>query len=113
MSGKHDKHGNSIFRFKMGATLGGTPAYTPISGSTADNGVTITSGNSIASFDIAGTTVTGGRKSFNVVADNPNSGYVDLEHLDLIIAPGEILTISGFSTISATIGVGINFSEDI
>lgn len=33
--------------------------------------------------------------------------------LDMFIAPGEIGTFSGFSTISSTIGVTVNFSEDI
>ena len=105
--------GNAILRFKTGATIGGTPAYTPINGSTADNGVTITTGNSISSYDIAGTTVTGGNLIFNLVVDNPNSDYVDLTSYDLFVVPGETLTISGYSTNSSSLAVGVNFSEDI
>jgi hypothetical protein len=105
--------GNAIFRFKMGVTIGGSPSYAAISGTTADQGVTITSGNSIASYDIAGTTVTSGRLIFNIVCDNPNSGFVDLTPYDIIIAPTEILTISGFSTNSSTMGVGVDWTEDI
>jgi len=106
-------NGISTIRFKSGVTLGGSPSFTPVSGSTADNGVTITGGNSIASFDVAGTTVTNGAYFGGVVADNPNSQSVDLERYDLYIAPGETLTISGFSTIASTIAIGVNWSEDI
>lgn len=105
--------GVSVFRFKIGATLGGTPSYTPINGSTADNGVTITSGNSAGSYDVAGTTVANGTYVGGVSCDNPNSGAVDLEPFDLFVAPGEILTISGYSSVSATIGLTLNISEDI
>lgn len=106
-------NGIAALRFKVGVTLGGTPAFTPISGSTADNGVTITSGNSIASYDTAGTTVTGGTYIGGLICDNPNTTDVGLEQYNVFIAPGETLTLSGFSTISSTIGVCLNWSEDI
>jgi hypothetical protein len=105
--------GNGVFRFKIGATLGGSPSFTTINGTTADNGVTITSGNSIASYDTAGTTVTGGTYIYGLGIDNPNSQVVDLEKYNIFIAPGEVLTISGFSTISSSMGVVVNWSEDI
>ena len=40
-----------FLRFRIGASIGGSPSYAARSGTTADNGVTITSGNSVASFD--------------------------------------------------------------
>lgn len=105
--------GVTVVRFKVGATLGGTPSYTTINGTTADEGVTITSGNSIASYDVAGTTVTGGTYIGGITCDNPNSDSVNLEPYDLFIGPGETLTVSATSTVSSTIGVTLNWSEDI
>jgi len=102
----------ATMRLKIGATLGGVPAYTPYNGTTADNGVTITSGNSVASMDVAGTTVTGGSYIYNLSV--VNSGItLDLTELDLYIAPGETLTISGSSTSSSNLSVSLNWTEDI
>jgi hypothetical protein len=100
-------------RFKLGATLGGTPVFNPVNGTSADDGVTITGGNSIASFDTAGTTVTGGIYVGGIVGDNPNSDSVDLEKYELFISPGQTLTISGFSSNTTQIIVAVNWSEDI
>lgn len=112
--GTSGSSGEARARIKIGATLGGTPAYTPYNGSTADNGVTITSGNSIASYDVAGTTVTGGRQEFVTVGDNPNSsGDTNLIPYDIFIPPGEIATISGYSSSTSAVVIGLNWSEDI
>ena len=105
--------GITAFRLKTGATLGGTPAYTTINGTTADNGVTITSGNSITSYDVAGTTVANGSYIFGISVDNPNSTPYNLLSEEIFIAPSETLTISGTSSNSAELGVTVNFSEDI
>lgn len=105
-------NGVAILRLKVGATLGGVPAYTPINGSTADNGVTITSGNSLASFDVAGTTVTGGSYAFNLTIGSPGNDVITVQDLDIFISAGETLTLSGFSTASTTLGVGVNWTED-
>lgn len=106
-------NGVHVIRFKIGATLGGSPSFTTISGTSADDGVTITSGNSVASYDTAGTTVTGGMYIGGIAGDNPNSFEVDLERYNLFIQPGQTLTISGFSSVSSTIGVCLNWSEDL
>ena len=111
--GSSAANGIAVIRFKSGVTLGGTPAFAAVNGTTSNNGDTITSGNSIASYDTAGTTVAGGVYIGGVSVDNPGSMAIDLERYDLFIGPGEILTISGFSTISSSIGVSLNWSEDI
>lgn len=106
--------GIAILRFKINSTLGGTPSFTTINGTTANGGATITSGNSIVSYDVAGTTVTGGTYIHSFTCDNPNSsGIINLIPFEIFLAPGETLTISGFSTISSTMSVAINWSEDI
>ena len=105
--------GVSVFVFLIGATLGGTPAFAPYDGTTADNGVTITSGNSIVSVDTAGTTIADGRRIYSVTVENPGGQHIDLLNEDIFIAPGETLTISAASTNSSLMGCSINWSEDI
>ena len=106
-----------VIRFKTGVSIGGSPSYTTINGTTADAGVTITSGNSIASYDTAGTTVTGGTYLFSIAlatgTNAPAVQTVDLTPYDILIQPTEILTISGFSTNNAGITVAANWSEDL
>lgn len=105
-------NGVAILRFKVGATVGGSPSFAAINGTTADNGVTITNGNSLASVDTAGTTVTGGTYSFNMTIGSPGNDVIDVRDFDIFASPGETLTISGFSTASTTMGVGVNWTED-
>lgn len=107
--------GNGITTCKItrNATLGGSPSYTTINGTTADSGVTITNGNSIASYDTAGTTVTGGTVIFNSIIGVGNNAYEDLEGLDLFAYPGDTLTFSITSTQSVTTGIGVTWTEDI
>jgi hypothetical protein len=105
--------GIAVIRFKLNATLGGSPSYTTINGTTADGGVTITSGNSIASYDTTGTTVTGGTYVGGIICDNPDTQAINLEPYDLYIPPAGTLTVSAESSVSSTIGVCLNWSEDI
>lgn len=105
--------GICTFQIKINPTLGGTPAYAPKSGSTADNGVTVTAGNSIASVDTAGTTLTGGTDVWSATMDNPNTQVIDIENENIFVAPGEIASVSGLSSNSSQLGVSLNWSEDI
>ena len=105
-------NGLATVRFRTGVTLGGAPVFAPINGSTADNGVTITSGNSISSADVAGTGVTG-TLLFNVcMARNSNVVY-DLTPFNIFLAPGNTLTVTAFSAASASIQVAVNWTEDV
>jgi len=101
-----------VFTLKINATLGGTPTYTTVNGTSVDAGVTITAGNSIASYDTAGTTVTGGLQIFNIVLAANGNNIIDLTPFEIYIAPGSTLTASGASSNSAQLAIGINFSED-
>lgn len=100
-------------RVRIGATLGGVATYAAINGSTADNGVTITSGNSITSANTVHTTATGGTQIFCVSTNGNGNALIDLAPFDLFVAPGEIVTISGFSTASATQAASLSWTEDI
>jgi hypothetical protein len=97
----------------LNTTLGGSPSYSTVDGTTADEGVTITSGNSCASRDTAGTTLTGGTTIYNAVTNEGGNSIMDVTALDLVINPGEILTLSGKSTASTTVGIGVSWSEEI
>lgn len=112
--GSQAASGLFVLRFRIGATVGGVPAFTPVSGATADNGVTVTSGNSITSVDTAGTTATAGTYIFNMSGSNASGSEItDLTPYNLFVAPGEILTASLFSTINTSSSVSLNWQEDI
>jgi hypothetical protein len=99
------------FRFKVNATIGGSPSYTPVNGS--GGGATITAGNSITSVDTAGSYTSGGIPIFSALC-GVQAGYViDVTPYELIIAPGEILTITGAATGASTLGVTLSWHEDI
>jgi hypothetical protein len=101
-----------FLRFRVGATLGGTPAYTPISGTTADNGVTLTAANSLASFDIAATTCTGGSFIYSIGGSDAGSVVIDLTSFNLFVGPGEILSLSGFGSSALFMGATVTWTED-
>lgn len=113
MAYNNGTNGFGILRVRKGATLGGTPAYTPINGSTADNGVTLTSANSIASVDTAATTSTAGFYQFNLNCGNVNNATLDVTPYLLYINPGEILTFGCFATVSGGFQVAANWNEDV
>jgi hypothetical protein len=105
-------NGLATIRLKTGVTLGGSPSFTTINGTTANQGVTITSGNSISSVDVAGTGTTG-VTIFNIcLARNSNVVY-DLTPFRLFVSPGETLTVTAFSAASASIQVALNWNEDV
>jgi hypothetical protein len=108
---------NAIIRFKTGVTIGGSPSYATVSGTTADSGVTITSGNSVASYDVAGTTVANGTYIFSIAlttgTNAPANQIIDLTPYNIYITPAEILTISAYGSGAAAIGLSVNWSEEI
>ena len=111
--GSTTNNNTATLRIKIGGTLGGTPSYTPIKGTTTDNGATITAGNSITSFDTAATTISGGTYIYNMSLGTGAGMIIDLSTLGLFINPNEICSITITSQASATIAVSINWSEDI
>lgn len=103
-----------VLRFRIGATITGSPVYNPISGSTADSGVTITSGNSIASVDTAGTLTAGsGTYIWNMPIGASSSALMDVTPFNIFIAPGEILSITLTAANALSSNVSVNWTEDI
>lgn len=111
--GSGSAHSTITVRFRIGATLGGVPAYTPVSGATADNGVSITGGNSITSYDTAASSSTGGTYIFNMTLNSPGSMTTDLTPFDIFIQPGEVLTIAAVCSSSNTVAISIDWFEEI
>jgi len=88
-------------RLIKNATLGGSPSYTDINTS-----------DSVVDFDIAGTTVTGGKDLFNIdLAGKNDKGAENLVPYKIIIAPGETVTFAGTSSASATINGSLLWKE--
>ena len=106
-------NGFAVLRVRKGATLGGSPSYTPVNGSTADNGVTLTAANSIASVDTAATTSTAGFYEFNLNVGNTGQAVLDVSSYLLYINPGEIMTFGVFCTASGSVQVATNWNEDV
>jgi hypothetical protein len=105
-------NGLATIRLKTGVTIGGSPSFATINGTTADQGVTITSGNSIASVDVAGTGTTG-TLIFNVCLARNSNFYYDFTPFNIFIAPTQTLTVTAFSVASASIQVALNWNEDV
>jgi hypothetical protein len=113
LSYNNGTNGFAVLRMRKGATLGGVPAYTPINGSTADNGITLTSANSIASVDTAATTSAGGFYQFNLNVGNTGQEVLDISPYLLYLNPGEIMTFGAFCTVSGGVQISTNWNEDV
>lgn len=105
-------NGIATFRFKRGTTISGSPSYTPVSGSTADNGVSLTSAQSTMSYDTAGG-ISGGTTLFNFSVNCGTNFTLDMTPYGIFIAPGEIMTVTGASTASTLLALAMNWNEDI
>lgn len=111
-AGTDNGNGIATIRLKQGVTIGGSPSFSPISGSTVDQGVTITNGNSIASLDVAGTG-TAGTTIFNLALARNSNFSIDLTPFSIFLAPVQTLTVTAESTASASIFVSLNWQEDV
>lgn len=88
-------------RLVRNATLGGSPSYSDINTS-----------DSVVEIDTAGTTVTGGKTLFTVpLAGKNDKGAIDLTSFEIILAPGETITLAGSSAASATINASTLWKE--
>lgn len=83
-------------------TLGGSPSYTNVDAT-----------NSIAQYDTAGTTITGGIVVFNTSVASNGNAFFDTTDLGILINPGDILTFAVKATQSTTAAVSLCWSEDI
>jgi hypothetical protein len=88
-------------RLIKNATLGGTPSWTSINAT-----------NSVIEFDVAGTTVTGGKDLYPIPLAGKNDKEIqDVSLYRIILGPGESLTIAGSSENSAALRAGFIWHE--
>jgi hypothetical protein len=73
----------AIVRLIKNVTLGGTPSYTDISANT-----------SVVSYDVAGTTITGGEVLLSLATNKSDGDTLDLSRYNIVLEPGETFTIS-------------------
>jgi hypothetical protein len=85
----------AIIRLVKNTTLGGSPSYNDISANT-----------SVVSYDIAGTTLTGGEPIFTISVPKSDGDVIDLSPYNIVLEPGEILTLSVEATSSTTDATG-------
>jgi len=93
-----------IFQLLKNTTLGGSPSYTNVDAT-----------NSLAAYDTAGTTVTGGNQVFNCAIGANGNQFSDLTEFDIFLLPGETLTVSAASISGAASNqvVALNWNEDV
>jgi hypothetical protein len=103
-------NGLCTIRIRRRATLTGS-TFAPISGTTADNGVTLTNAQSSMSVDSTGT-FSGGTTIWNGCLNTSSNFQLDLTPYDLYIPAGETVVITAQSTASTAVQVAINWQED-
>lgn len=103
-------NGYANLRVVRGATLGGAPSYTPISGTGGP--AALTSAQSIVTYDVAGTTVASGVNIFNANLARNTSFQIDMTPYDVFMLPGDTLTFAMTASASAACGVAVNWQED-
>jgi hypothetical protein len=92
----------AICRVIKNTTLGGTPSYTDISTNT-----------SVMDFDVAGTTITGGKVLFTFPLAKAGNVLLLTKELNIEIDPGDTITISAEATSGTTDAtVGFSWVED-
>jgi len=92
---------DGTFRVILNTALGGSPSYTDIS-----------TGASVVSYDVAGTTITGGRLMGVFYLIGNSSAQIDLVNTPIFLNNLDTLTISATSAGAAIVAsVGISWSE--
>lgn len=93
---------DALFRVVLNATLGGSPTFTDIS-----------TGTSVVSYDVAGTTVTGGRLISSFYVNGNTQSQIDVTNIPFVLNNLDTLTISATSLGAGIIAsTAINWSEE-
>lgn len=87
LSASADGTKNVRITITKNATLGGTPSYTSIDAT-----------NSVVSYDVAGTTVTGGTFEASFQLDKTGKFNENIVELEIYGHPGDTITLSAYST---------------
>lgn len=90
----------AVVRLVINTTLGGTPSYADISTNT-----------SVAQKETAGTTLTGGKEVMTFQIAKVAQDRIDLSPYNIVLHPGDILTVGVSSSASTDVGVGLSWKE--
>ena len=106
-----------IIRLMKNYTSGPT-VFNPLYGTTANQGVTITGGQSCVSSNVTAptnyVTVSGGTQIFSTTVSATSSGTIDLSPFDISIFPGDTVSFASYGTASTPlVGVSAVWNEDI
>jgi hypothetical protein len=106
-----------ILRIIKNYTSGPT-TFLPIQGTTADNGVTVTAGQSCVSTNVPSpttyVTVSGGTQIFSVTVSATSLAVIDLTPYEISIFPGDTVSFAAYGTASTPlVGVTVVWNEDI
>jgi hypothetical protein len=89
-------------------------SFTPYSGATADGGVTITSGDSVMSSNVAASTISGGQTTYTLTLSIGDSQTIDMSELDINMYPGDVFCFVAYSSVTGvTVGISTVWNEDI
>lgn len=92
---------DATFKLILNTTLGGTPSYTDISTAT-----------SVVSFDVAGTTISGGRVLGTYYLNGNTNSQIRVDYIPMNLNNSDILTISATSSGAAIVAsAAITWSE--
>ena len=92
---------DALFKLVLNATLGGSPSFTDISTNT-----------SVVSFDVAGTTVTGGQQIAAYYLNGNTNAQIDLLNLPVILNNLDTLTVAATSSGAAIVAsTNLTWSE--
>jgi len=101
LSVANTSNADAVFRVILNTTLGGSPSYTDISSTT-----------SVVSYDIAGTTITGGRVLAVYYLNGNTNIQINIDNLPIRLNTSETLTISATSLGAGIVAsAGITWSE--
>jgi hypothetical protein len=106
-----------ILRILRNYTSGPT-VFVPIQGTTSNNGVTITNGQSCASSNVSAptgyVTVSGGTQIFSTVVSATSLAVIDLTPYEISVFPGDTVSFAAYGTASTPlVGVSAVWNEDI
>ena len=106
-----------VLRILRNYTAGPT-VFVPIQGTTANNGVTITNGQSCASSNVSAptgyVTVSGGTQIFSTVVSATSLAVIDLTPYEISVFPGDTVSFAAYGTASTPlVGVSAVWNEDI
>jgi hypothetical protein len=89
-------------------------SFTPYRGATADGGVTITSGNSVMSSNVAASTISGGQTTYTSTLSIGDSQTIDVTELDINMYPGDVFCFVAYSSVTdVTVGISTVWNEDV